>query len=101
MRLGQLFYAGLIVRIGTDVYSAFLLAGNISYFSYMPGYGMGVAGVLQGSGDTKNPMYSTIFGSWIIRVVESYILCFYFTFGIAGVCLVNGYRLYTPVDLFI
>ena len=170
MRLGQLFYAGLIVRIGTDVYSAFLLAGNISYFSYMPGYGMGVAaatlvgtyigakrkndayhygmvtmwiavifmsfvgvlyftfstvigpwftgnqdvidmvtlglridafaqpfiamslvltGALQGSGDTKSPMYSTIFGIWVIRVVGIYVLCFYFTLGIAGVWLVN------------
>ncbi len=171
MRFGQLFYAGLIVRIGTDVYSAFLLAGNISYFSYMPGYGMGVAaatlvgtyigakrkndayyygmitmwiavmfmsfvgvlyfafstavgpcftnnqdvidmvtlglridafaqpfiamslvftGALQGAGDTKGPMYSTIFGIWVIRVVGIYILCFYFTLGIAGVWLVNA-----------
>jgi putative MATE family efflux protein len=171
MRLGQLFYAGLIVRIGTDVYSAFLLAGNISYFSYMPGYGMGVAaatlvgnyigakrkndayhygmvimwiavvfmsfigvlyftfssmigswftddqnviemitlglridafaqpfiaislvitGALQGAGDTKSPMYSTILGIWLIRVVGIYILCFYFTLGIAGVWLVNA-----------
>jgi len=48
-----------------------------------------LTGALQGSGDTKSPMYSTIFGIWIIRVVGIYILRFYFTFGIAGVWLVN------------
>ncbi len=30
MRLGQVFYMGLIVRIGTDVYAAHLLAGHIA-----------------------------------------------------------------------
>ncbi|MFM9329054.1 MATE family efflux transporter [Paenibacillus mesotrionivorans] len=43
MRFGQVLYFGLIVRIGTDVYSAHVLAGNIEIFSYMPGYGLAVA----------------------------------------------------------
>lgn len=171
MRLGQLFYAGLIVRIGTEVYSAFLIAGNISYFSFMPGYGLAIAattlvgnqigsarykeayqygmittwiagifmgligvvyfcfaefagpwftkeaqvidmvtlglqidafaqpfiaislvitGALQGAGDTKSPMYSTIIGIWGIRVVGIYVLCLHFTMGIAGIWLVNA-----------
>jgi putative MATE family efflux protein len=170
MRLGQLLYAGLIVRLGTDVYSAFIFGGNISYFSFMPGYGLAVAattlvgnhvganrkseayeygivimclaaifmgvigavyfsfaamagtwftndqhvidmvatglridafaqpfiaislvitGALQGAGDTKSPMYSTISGIWLIRVAGIYGLCFYFDLGIAGVWLVN------------
>lgn len=171
MRLGQLFYAGLIVRIGTDAYTSFIIAGNISYFSFMPGYGLAVAattlvgnqigrgckreayqygiitaclavafmgligvvyfccaafagtwftqepqvidmvatglkidafaqpfiaislvmaGALQGAGDTKSPMYSTILGIWGIRVIGIYLLCLHFTMGIAGVWLVNG-----------
>ncbi|BCG58891.1 MATE family efflux transporter [Paenibacillus sp. URB8-2] len=43
MRFGQVLYFGLIVRIGTDVYAAHILAGNIEIFSYMPGYGLAVA----------------------------------------------------------
>ncbi|MDU4960842.1 MAG: MATE family efflux transporter [Sporomusaceae bacterium] len=170
MRLGQLLYAGLIVRLGTDVYSAFLFGGNISYFSFMPGYGMAIAattlvggcvgagqkreaytygivimglaavfmgligaiyfflaplagswfsqdrhviemvaiglridafaqpfiavslvmaGALQGAGDTRSPMYSTVSGIWLVRVAGIYGLCFWFDLGIAGVWLVN------------
>lgn len=43
MRLGQVLYFGLIVRLGTDVYAAHTIAGNIEIFSYMPGYGLAVA----------------------------------------------------------
>lgn len=43
MRLGQVLYFGLIVRIGTEVYAAHTIAGNIEFFSYMPGYGLAVA----------------------------------------------------------
>lgn len=170
MRLGQLFYAGLIVKLGTDVYAAFLMAGNISYFSYMPGYGFAVAattlvgnhvgagrnreayqygqvimwlavvlmavigigyfsvasvagtlftedpgvirmvaiglyidafaqpfiavslvmaGALQGAGDTKSPMYSTIAGIWMIRVAGIYVLCYIWDMKITGIWLVN------------
>ncbi|WP_325175576.1 MATE family efflux transporter [Paenibacillus sonchi] len=43
MRLGQVLYMGLIVRIGTEVYAAHTIAGNIEIFSYMPGYGLAIA----------------------------------------------------------
>lgn len=43
MRLGQVLYFGLIVRIGTEAYAAHMIAGNIEIFSYMPGYGLAVA----------------------------------------------------------
>ncbi|KHL97185.1 multidrug transporter MatE [Paenibacillus sp. IHB B 3415] len=43
MRLGQVLYMGLIVRIGTEVYAAHTIAGNIEVFSYMPGYGLAIA----------------------------------------------------------
>ncbi|MBP1154220.1 MULTISPECIES: MATE family efflux transporter [unclassified Paenibacillus] len=43
MRLGQVLYFGLIIRIGTDVYAAHMIAGSIEVFAYMPGYGFAVA----------------------------------------------------------
>lgn len=43
MRLGQVLYMGLIVRIGTEVYASHTIAGNIEIFSYMPGYGLAIA----------------------------------------------------------
>lgn len=43
MRLGQVVYFGLIVRIGTEVYAAHSIAGNIETFAYMPGYGLAIA----------------------------------------------------------
>jgi putative MATE family efflux protein len=43
MRVGQVLYFGLIVRMGTETYAAHTIAGNIETFSYMPGYGLAVA----------------------------------------------------------
>lgn len=43
MRMGQVLYFGLIVRIGTETYAAHTMAGNIEAFAYMPGYGLAVA----------------------------------------------------------
>ncbi|QJC52346.1 MATE family efflux transporter [Paenibacillus albicereus] len=43
MRFGQVLYFGLIIKIGTDVYAAHVIAGNIEIFSYMPGYGLAIA----------------------------------------------------------
>lgn len=43
MRFGQVLYFGLIVRLGTEVYAAHTIAGNIEIFSYMPGYGLAIA----------------------------------------------------------
>lgn len=40
MRLGQVLYFGLIIRLGTNVYAAHTIAGNIEIFSYMPGFGL-------------------------------------------------------------
>lgn len=46
MRLGQVLYFGLIVRIGTETYAAHTIAGNIEIFSYMPGYGLAAAATI-------------------------------------------------------
>lgn len=43
MRLGQVLYFGLIIRIGTETYAAHLIAGNLEVFSFMPGYGLAIA----------------------------------------------------------
>ncbi len=46
-----------------------------------------LAGALQGMGDTKTPLYSTIIGMWGIRVIGVYVLGIQLGFGIAGVWL--------------
>jgi putative MATE family efflux protein len=43
MRLGQVLYFGLIVKIGADIFAAHSIAGNIEMFAYMPGYGLAIA----------------------------------------------------------
>ncbi|WP_217989384.1 MATE family efflux transporter [Niallia circulans] len=43
MRLGQVLYFGLIVKIGAETYAAHSIAGNIETFAYMPGYGLAIA----------------------------------------------------------
>lgn len=169
MRVGQVLYFALIVRIGKETFAAHTIAGNIEQFAYMPGYGFAVAattlvgqsiganrekdaysyglltacigvvvmsvlgvvflfllspwfaswfttdeevsemvvtalridafaqpflavslilaGALQGMGDTKSPMYSTVVGMWIIRIAGVYVMSILFDLGIAGVWL--------------
>ncbi|MFN4214423.1 MATE family efflux transporter [Exiguobacterium sp.] len=43
MRLGQIIYFGMIVRLGTDVYAAHTLAGNFTIFVTVIGSGLAVA----------------------------------------------------------
>ncbi len=43
MRVGQLVYGALIIKIGTEAYAAHNIAGTIETFSYLPGIGFGVA----------------------------------------------------------
>ena len=54
-----------------------------------------LAGVLQGMGDTKTPLYSTAFGMWVIRIVGVIVLGNSLNLGIAGVWLAIGIDLYT------
>ena len=53
-----------------------------------------VAGVLQGMGDTKTPLYSTAFGMWVTRVLGVLLLGKVLNLGIAGVWLAIGIDLY-------
>lgn len=166
MRMGQLVYATMIIKIGTEAYAAHNIAGSIESLSYMPAYGFAIAAstlvgqnlganqpeqaehfgllsnrlgtvfmigvgilffifarplgllftnnevvlqqvvtvlriialvqpalcitqvitaALQGAGDTKFPMYSTLIGIWGIRVLGIYFLGLVLKLGLIGV----------------
>lgn len=53
-----------------------------------------LAGVLQGMGDTKTPLYSTAFGMWVTRVLGVLLLGKVLNLGIAGVWVAIGIDLY-------
>lgn len=46
MRLGQIVYFGFVVALGTDVFAAHQIAGNVGIFSYMIGYGFATAATI-------------------------------------------------------
>ncbi len=43
MRIGQIIYGGLIIKIGVLQYTSHNIAGTIEAYSYLPGIGFGVA----------------------------------------------------------
>ncbi|WP_144772120.1 MATE family efflux transporter [Enterococcus casseliflavus] len=51
-------------------------------------------GALQGMGDTKSPLYSTVIGMWVIRVMGVILFSRVFDMGIAGVWLSIAIDLY-------
>jgi len=53
-----------------------------------------LAGVLQGMGDTKTPLYSSAFGMWVTRILGIILLGSILKLGIAGVWLAIGLDLY-------
>ncbi|WP_409291658.1 MATE family efflux transporter [Peribacillus sp. SCS-37] len=78
MRLGQLLYFGLIVRMGTETYAAHTIAGNIEAFSYMPGYGLAIAaatlvGQSMGAGRVKDAYRYGILTTFIAVLFLSFI----------------------------
>jgi putative MATE family efflux protein len=48
---------------------------------------MTVSGGLRGAGDTRSPMFSSLFGNLIVRIVATYVLAFPVGLGIYGVAL--------------
>ncbi|WP_019414266.1 MATE family efflux transporter [Paenisporosarcina sp. TG20] len=46
MRLGQIVYFGFVVALGTNVFAAHQIAGNVEVFSYMIGYGFATAATI-------------------------------------------------------
>jgi putative MATE family efflux protein len=78
MRLGQVLYFGLIVKIGTDTYAAHTIAGNIETFSYMPGYGLAIAsttlvGQSMGARRSKEAYEYGMLTTWVAVVFMSLI----------------------------
>lgn len=70
MRLGQVLYFGLIVKISADTFAAHSIAGNIEMFAYMPGYGLAIAattlvGQNVGANRSKEAYHYGIITSWI------------------------------------
>ncbi|WP_088051906.1 MATE family efflux transporter [Virgibacillus dakarensis] len=58
MRAGQIVYFGFVVALGTNIFAAHQIAGNIEVFSYMIGYGFSTAATILvgqqiGAGDRK------------------------------------------------
>jgi putative MATE family efflux protein len=91
MRFGQVLYFGLIVRIGTDVYAAHVLAGNIEIFSYMPGYGLAIAattlvGQHLGANRKNDAYHYGILTTWIAVVFMAFVgvLLYFFSPMAAG-----------------
>ncbi|MGS2780463.1 MATE family efflux transporter [Robertmurraya sp. GLU-23] len=46
MRLGQIVYFGFVVALGTNVFAAHQIAGNVEVFSYMIAYGFATAATI-------------------------------------------------------
>lgn len=46
MRLGQIVYFGFVVVLGTNIFAAHQIAGNVEVFSYMIGYGFATAATI-------------------------------------------------------
>ncbi|ESU31813.1 multidrug transporter MatE [Bacillus sp. 17376] len=78
MRLGQVLYFGLIVKIGSDTFAAHSIAGNIETFSYMPGYGLAVAattlvGQSVGAKRSKEAYQYGLLTAWVAVIFMSFI----------------------------
>jgi putative MATE family efflux protein len=81
--------------IDAEAINQIVIALKIDAFN-QPGLAISLilAGVLQGMGDTKTPLYSTAFGMWITRILGVILLGSIMGLGIAGVWLAIGLDLY-------
>jgi len=97
--LGALFMGGAgvalgaaprwIVRIYTD--DAAVIAGGAvllriaALFQLFDGLQVVATGALRGLGDTRTPMLAHLAGYWVLGLPVSYLLCFRFEWGAAGI----------------
>jgi len=93
-----LFFGVNVARIFTDDPGAIekIVLGSRVLIINLPALAIWavVTGALQGMGDTKSPLYSTIVGMWGIRVISVIFLSLYLDFGIVGVWMSIGIDLY-------
>ena len=84
MRLGQVPYFGLIVKISADTFAAHSISGSFEMFAYMPGYGLAIAattlvGQNVGANRSKEAYQYGMITSWIAVAFMSFIgLLFFF-----------------------
>lgn len=97
--VGIMSLLGLILYIGAPLFASLftsdreaieqiVTALRIDAFA-QPALAIGLimAGVFQGLGDTKTPLYTTLFGMWVVRILGILLLSLTFHLGIAGVWL--------------
>ncbi|GAB3833396.1 hypothetical protein GCM10028895_52400 [Pontibacter rugosus] len=70
MRAGQIVYFGFIVSLGTSVFAAHQIAGNVEVISYMAGYGFAtavtiLAGQQIGAGKIEEASSYVKIGAWM------------------------------------
>ena len=86
MRLGQVLYFGLIIRIGTETYAAHIIASNIEVFSFMPGYGLAIAATILvgqnlGANRVKEARSYGLWTAGIAVIIMSFVGVILFFFG--------------------
>jgi len=86
MRAGQIVYFGLVVALGTNVFAAHQIAGNIEVFSYMLGFGFATAvtilvGQQIGAGNYKEAKHYAKLGTVLAFGVMTLFGAFLFFFG--------------------
>lgn len=77
-----------LAKLYTDDLQVAVLAGTILKIMALtqPGQStqLSLAGALRGAGDTMYPLYASIFGVWIFRVIAAYLFVLVFNFGLLG-----------------
>ncbi|MDC3417011.1 MATE family efflux transporter [Aquibacillus salsiterrae] len=86
MRLGQIVYFGFVVVLGTNVFAAHQIAGNVEVFSYMIGYGFATAATILvgqqiGAGNIAEAKIYTKLCAWIAVISMSILGALLFVLG--------------------
>lgn len=89
--LGLYLFAPWLAGIFTgeaEAIKKIVIALRIDAFAMIPlAISLILTGALQGSGDMKTPLLSTLIGMWLVRVSGIYLLGLYFGLDIAGIWL--------------
>lgn len=86
MRVGQIVYFGFVVALGTNVFAAHQIAGNVEVFSYMIGYGFATAATILvgqqiGAGNIVEAKKYASLCAWIGIVLMTVLGVFLFVLG--------------------
>ena len=86
MRMGQIVYFGFVVALGTNVFAAHQIAGNVEVFSYMIGYGFATAATILvgqqiGAGNIVEAKKYASLCAWIGIVLMTILGVFLFILG--------------------